>query len=211
MHVTHHQRRCTYMVLSRFPRDEYIIKYHNQQYSEIFRVQESSEITTHTCHIVNIWRQELLKYAWTQDLLDFTIVELCANEDQKKTIGVNSLITISVIHQLNPFKKIFMRQNWINNTEWFSNKLSNMWGYPFSIEVIHRPPFSLVKINDLHEPNEFYGFGSELIRDIARVLNFSRNLLSLKKFLPKEYKSSTPEMHNLLKSGKVDIRVLIKK
>ena len=150
--------------------------------------------------------QELLKYAWTQDLLDFTIIELCANEEQKKKIGVISSSTIPVIHQLNPFKKMHMRQNWTYNNEWFPNKLANMWDYPLKIGVIHRPPFSLTKFNQLEEPIEFNGPDSELIKNVGRVLNFSRNLLNFGKLLRNtRFNVSDSKLENIFESRKVDI------
>ena len=150
-------------------------------------------------------RKELLEYAWTHDLLDFTIIELCGTEEKsEKTIVVESSVTIPVIHQLNPFKKMYIRQNWTHEIEWFPNKLTNMWAYPLNIGIFDSP-FSLMKLNEFQQPIEFYGPDGELTKDIGRLLNCSFNLLLFTKFLPHINNISDLDWQKVLESRKVDI------
>ena len=151
--------------------------------------------------------QKLLEYAWThQDFLDFTIIELCGNEEKiEDIIGVESSGTISVIHQLNPFKKIYIRQIWTSDTEWFPNKLENMWGHPLKIGIGNYPPYATVKFNDRLELIEFSGINSELMKDLGRVLNFSLDLLRLATFLPKKFDITLLEVQKVLEERKVDV------
>ncbi|XP_043280067.1 uncharacterized protein [Venturia canescens] len=135
--------------------------HYNPKYLALFFVRKRSDSL-----------EEILQFAWTQKMLDFTLLEL-AHPGVSKFLGANgSAPVVPLVHQLNPFKKEYSRTPWKSRaTDLFPDKVSDLWGFPVRVKAINHPPFSVAKFNGLEEPTEIGGANLFLIQTLLRKLN----------------------------------------
>uniref|UniRef100_A0A6V7JZQ5 Ionotropic glutamate receptor L-glutamate and glycine-binding domain-containing protein n=1 Tax=Bracon brevicornis TaxID=1563983 RepID=A0A6V7JZQ5_9HYME len=151
---------------------------------------------------------KLLKYSWSQQVMDFTIIEMihCIN----RTEGLLKICTSNeespVIHYYNPFLNETVTRTYQAPFDWFPDVLQNMHGYPLKIGVVNRPPFSYVEWHKNLTLKSMNGPDIKLIRAVAERMNFSLDILPRLITYSELYNERTPQgLFNLMASGKVDI------
>lgn len=118
--------------------------------------------------------EEVLQYAWSRKVLDFTIIEATQPDVSQYLLAPKSSAVLPIIHQLNPFKKEYLRENWNKNTiNLFPNKFDNLYGYPLRIKAVNNPPFTVAEFNDRDEPIKIGGAHLRLIKTFIKELNAS--------------------------------------
>ncbi|KAJ8675126.1 hypothetical protein QAD02_010912 [Eretmocerus hayati] len=73
--------------------------------------------------------ESFLKFAWTKDFLDLTIVEWIGETSKKSLTSSKSTSYEIFIHVLNPFEKKYVKEVFTNNTDVLPDKLKNSHGH----------------------------------------------------------------------------------
>lgn len=114
--------------------------------------------------------KHLLEQYWANNFLDVTIVEM-------KKISLENFLgteeTFAVLHQLNPFSKIYTREELSKSSELFPEKTRNLFGY--SVQYLGVSHYS---VNWSIPDSKVEQFGGDMAmhKVIAEQMNFSRNI-----------------------------------
>ncbi|XP_034180315.2 uncharacterized protein LOC117604409 [Osmia lignaria lignaria] len=111
-----------------------------------------------------------LEQMWKNHILDVMILEVPKfKEDQ----------TVIMIHQYNPFSKIYDRQRYTSSVEWFPNKLKNLYGYPVKAYVRQKASTLIPKTYYQGSTQNITigGADAKTWDAITQTLNFTPNLL----------------------------------
>lgn len=112
------------------------------------------------------WLQPVLHYAWYKRFLDFSIMRL----DSVRNADV---------YRYNPFASNYEQEDYVSNTLLFPDKLTDMKGYVMRVPFIYMPPFMDVAVENKNFT--FSGSGIELLRNFAKALNYTINIIIIEK------------------------------
>ncbi|OXU31286.1 hypothetical protein TSAR_011029 [Trichomalopsis sarcophagae] len=112
------------------------------------------------------WLQPVLHYAWHKRFLDFSIVRLDS--------ACNAYV-----HRYNPFALNYDQEDYASDTQLFPDKLTDMKGYAMRVPFIYMPPFMDVDVEN--KKFTFSGSGIDLLRDYAKALNYTINIIIIEK------------------------------
>ena len=111
-------------------------------------------------------REELLRFGWSKNFLDLTVIDLKQNWDQQ--LQSEDLERV-VYHYFNPFNDTYQR-SYFRGEPIFPNKLLDLKGYEMKVESYHVPPMVFVASN-LSAPS-VYGPEVNIVSVLSEKMNF---------------------------------------
>ncbi|KAJ8675128.1 hypothetical protein QAD02_010914 [Eretmocerus hayati] len=141
--------------------------------------------------------ERFLRFAWSKDFLDLTVVEWIDDTSSKRTLGSSSYTDPEVfIHFFNPFEEKYTKKSLSEGIDLLPDKLKNLQGHQLSTAVLVSEEFVNPDKNhgDLNDFDEFQGEDIYRAKLLAETMNFStilkfmvyKNWMSLEKSLELE-------------------------
>ncbi|KAJ8675124.1 hypothetical protein QAD02_010910 [Eretmocerus hayati] len=126
--------------------------------------------------------ESFLKFAWTKDFLDLTVVEWISVTSKKSLTSSKSASYEIFIHVFNPFEKKYVKEVFTNNTDVLPDKMKNLHGYNLDTFLVE--PGLLGHVDENYSgPNKIDKFDDEevhLTKLLEETLNFTAIPKSMK-------------------------------
>lgn len=121
---------------------------------------------------------ELLKKMWSQNFLDYTIMEIFYKPIKNSNFRwQRNKPRISIVYY-NPFNDCIVQKKYRKKVQLFPNKLENLNGFTMEVASFHLPPFTFVKRNSTQHPVVVYGPDWSLIKTLGEKMNFKVNQIA---------------------------------
>lgn len=129
------------------------------------------------CRKENCVYEKFLRYMWSKNFLDVSILQLKIKQVSNNFFFINNLTRV-VIHEFNPFTDEYKRRIFIGTTHLFSDKLEDMNGFKLKAGVYHRLPYSRLTFNSTGHLIDHSGADVITLNVIAGALNFSTAIIT---------------------------------
>lgn len=115
----------------------------------------------------------ILKFSWKKQFLYITIIEIyekIVNTFQSSSRFKEFDVKV---HDYNPFNDTYILTSFSNNTQLFTNKLLNLYGYKLKTGFFEEIPLIMSRRNNLSRSDDIYGMDSAFSKTLATAMNFS--------------------------------------
>jgi hypothetical protein len=137
-----------------------------------------SPITTRPMFLVVLFSKNLpgeenlkkfLSYGWSLKFLNLSIIK----------VNTHTLYSESMILSYNPFRQIYVNEQFNATTDIFPDKLNNMWGYRFNVLYYHKPPFFIITKDKKKGTENIQGISYSFLKILTNKMNFSLEMEKL--------------------------------
>ena len=129
----------------------------------------------------NFRGHKLFQLMWSRRFLDVTILELVKTTSKEKERNFpseeNLQKYVPMIHNFNPFSKVYTKKRFSTKTIWFPDKLLNLHELTLKVGLFHRPPFVYLKRNTSNHPIHFCGTDVQRLLALSKTSNFKIDLV----------------------------------
>ena len=119
---------------------------------------------------------DFLKYLWSKQFLDVSIVELVEESPRREGLFV-IVRSETMLHYLNPFTNKYTMEKFSIKSKLFSDKLQNLHGYRLKAAAIDMHPTSYVKRNSTGYPISLEGSDMLIIDALAKSMKFTAGII----------------------------------
>ncbi|KAJ8675123.1 hypothetical protein QAD02_010909 [Eretmocerus hayati] len=121
--------------------------------------------------------EPFLKFAWTKDFLDLTVIEWI-DETSKKSLTPSKSTSYGIfIHVFNPFEGKYIKETFRKDSDVLPDKLKNLHGHSLETRIMENGWFNRVN-KDYNGPNTIDRFGGtdvHRVKLLAEELKFTAN------------------------------------
>lgn len=127
----------------------------------------------------NINFYQFFRYSWSENFLYITVIEIIGqNQDYKNKFVPENVHLDIVVHQYNPFNDSYRSEPLSVTTNFFSNKLTNLYGFSLNTGIFEESPG--VEVIRNYDKNNILdaikGIDVEIMKTASQALNFSFNV-----------------------------------
>ena len=116
--------------------------------------------------------ENLLRYLWTKQILDATLVELVEEKTGKEDYFLNPGKEHVTIHHFDPFRNMSLKKKNSLKKNLFPDKTRNLSGYKVNVGVIDAPGSSYITRNIQGDLLKVSGPDVTLIQALSKAINF---------------------------------------